>query len=855
MKGSLVKAPVMSEEYPGVPTPRIASAVITRTHLMKRLNQMAPVIILEGITGSGRTTLAVQWITQFVAPWKRIWIDGKTVSTMQSLTKVVTLLRGQLTAERAVIVIDDFELPFDQETIELIDNLVNKCPGLHLMLCASATNSADKWRKWGRAECQILTQHDLNADREELSYFLESWGHASDINTLKELHEVFQGWLGPTRYALDSNDTTQEDIRFPKTRGQVHQILVNQSGNHNFRFVAYTMAITDVVTEDLLRLLLQHNKVGREILSCHLLPDLLSAMEDRGIIEKSTVFTHIDAWRVAPPILAVLRDSANREPDATEKHRHIVRYWTASAYKQAAIPLLITHARAGRDWNKLEALWRQNGTKIFAHEKEAINAYRQLPLSVGKQHPWLLAISKLVTALSQPEISLKGSLVTEGQDIDRDSVIASGRMQDPNIDLVSATEAIAEMRRSGNVAAALEVALTKYHAYLKVVGKYNTAEGFAFLAWFELEWALAAASDQRKTMAFSLFKRSLEHAKLSHLDFLITFVAARLAMHAQVVGYTRDSDKLTNFLLQESKSVELPGIQPIFVLTEAMRRLAQFDGSGVEEQLKRLEGMGERFELWSLVILTKTQHALLFGDPGAVLTQIKHAYTTFTDQVQFSNRNRTVITRCTADLLMSLGELHRARKLVEGPEGSTPEMMVPKSRVALLSDQPNVARAIAREGIWGGQPTTRDQVELLLIEATASLSVADHESAATAYLRAKAAANELGTRIPLMMFSDKTLRELAENAGDADVAFLTRPPNVKEVVYPSQDIVVSLTPKEYEVLVEMTQGRPLSQIANKLSISPNTIKKHSISIYNKLGVHSRADAINIAGRLGLIGHI
>lgn len=52
-----------------------------------------------------------------------------------------------------------------------------------------------------------------------------------------------------------------------------------------------------------------------------------------------------------------------------------------------------------------------------------------------------------------------------------------------------------------------------------------------------------------------------------------------------------------------------------------------------------------------------------------------------------------------------------------------------------------------------------------------------------------------------------------------------------------------LTERESEVLALLTQGNNTNQIADTMHLSPNTIKTHSNSLYRKLGVHSRAEAI------------
>lgn len=61
-----------------------------------------------------------------------------------------------------------------------------------------------------------------------------------------------------------------------------------------------------------------------------------------------------------------------------------------------------------------------------------------------------------------------------------------------------------------------------------------------------------------------------------------------------------------------------------------------------------------------------------------------------------------------------------------------------------------------------------------------------------------------------------------------------------------------LSEREKEILQMLSQGLDYREIATKISISPNTVKKHTINIYQKLHVNSKAQALRIAYTKGLI---
>ncbi|OUO89708.1 hypothetical protein B5F40_09975 [Gordonibacter sp. An230] len=55
----------------------------------------------------------------------------------------------------------------------------------------------------------------------------------------------------------------------------------------------------------------------------------------------------------------------------------------------------------------------------------------------------------------------------------------------------------------------------------------------------------------------------------------------------------------------------------------------------------------------------------------------------------------------------------------------------------------------------------------------------------------------------------------------------------------------ALSPRETDVLVAFAHGRNVSYLAERLCLSPNTIRTHSKTLYAKLGVHSKQELLNL----------
>ncbi|MEM9501659.1 MAG: response regulator transcription factor [Pseudomonadota bacterium] len=63
---------------------------------------------------------------------------------------------------------------------------------------------------------------------------------------------------------------------------------------------------------------------------------------------------------------------------------------------------------------------------------------------------------------------------------------------------------------------------------------------------------------------------------------------------------------------------------------------------------------------------------------------------------------------------------------------------------------------------------------------------------------------------------------------------------------------LGLTPRECEILDQLSLGASNKEIARELGVSPNTVKTHIANLYLKLEVSGRGKAVEAARRLSLI---
>jgi DNA-binding NarL/FixJ family response regulator len=67
----------------------------------------------------------------------------------------------------------------------------------------------------------------------------------------------------------------------------------------------------------------------------------------------------------------------------------------------------------------------------------------------------------------------------------------------------------------------------------------------------------------------------------------------------------------------------------------------------------------------------------------------------------------------------------------------------------------------------------------------------------------------------------------------------------------SERLVESLTPREHEVLRCMVAGLGRKAVAERLYLSPHTVRTHMQNVLGKLGVHSTLAAVALARKAGV----
>jgi LuxR family maltose regulon positive regulatory protein len=182
----------------------------------------------------------------------------------------------------------------------------------------------------------------------------------------------------------------------------------------------------------------------------------------------------------------------------------------------------------------------------------------------------------------------------------------------------------------------------------------------------------------------------------------------------------------------------------------------------------------------------------------------------------------------------------------------------PNEAIGLLSHLEETARSAGRMG---------RVIEIMLLEALAMRESGDSERALLALTKCLTLAEPEGyVRVfldegqPMQMLLTQWLAHASAGPlRDYAIHLLSQFDAEPNVVTPAQekvsttgDLVEPLSQRELEVLHLMALGRTNQEIAQQLIVAPGTIKAHTASIYRKLDVANRTEAVARARQLGIL---
>ena len=213
--------------------------------------------------------------------------------------------------------------------------------------------------------------------------------------------------------------------------------------------------------------------------------------------------------------------------------------------------------------------------------------------------------------------------------------------------------------------------------------------------------------------------------------------------------------------------------------------------------------------------------------------------------------------------LVRLGELEQAEQVLGGLDAQDRdrgETHIVASVLRLAQGDPRTATAVLAPVLDGSAPLIRPGwlVEGFLLEAIARDELGDPVAAERALERALDIAGPSGAVLIFLLHPVPGLLERHARHRTAHASLIGEILSVLTGKVPasppigSQPPLEPLSNSEIRVLRYLPTNLSGPEIANELSISPNTVKTHIHNLYMKLGTHRRGEAVARARAVGLL---
>ena len=281
-------------------------------------------------------------------------------------------------------------------------------------------------------------------------------------------------------------------------------------------------------------------------------------------------------------------------------------------------------------------------------------------------------------------------------------------------------------------------------------------------------------------------------------------------------------------------------------LVEALIAMARLDLDDARAALGRFRPAQDTELSWSIEHFVEARLGLLGDERFAALDGLARAHHPRGGGAVAGSFDEALLTIAEAELCLAVGRTPRATVLAGHSDGG-PLFSVVRARLALLSgDAPEaLARAVAglhRSDLFG-------RIDLLGIKAVATLRMDRPSEAGEQFRQALELSRAHGVVAPLALLPRADVQwlvDLVPESGAALGPVLALLPGSS----PANTAIIDLSDREKLVLVELAHGGSTQQIAERLFVSVNTVKTQVRSIYRKLGVTSREEAIAAAHRWG-----
>lgn len=281
-------------------------------------------------------------------------------------------------------------------------------------------------------------------------------------------------------------------------------------------------------------------------------------------------------------------------------------------------------------------------------------------------------------------------------------------------------------------------------------------------------------------------------------------------------------------------------------VAEAVVALERFDADAARDQLGRLLAMTtgrHANEHWATIAAVEAMTELVDGNPGAGLAGLDE-FAAMRGGEGRSQRARADLARMRSLLQLGLGNADAAAAIVKRDIPGGPVAHLERARVALALGRTGSALNELRP-LAGEHLSTRQTAEATAIEAAVLLRISPTPRRDGVIQRLGTLLERSEQRLAVALLPPQDVARVVAALETAGFARLTAGLPARPLLRDAEAPML-LSTRELAVLEQLMRTGATSEIAATLVVSTNTVKTQLRSIYRKLGVSGREDAIAVA---------
>lgn len=839
-----------------LPLPRLPSDLAVRERLFKRLSQPHAIRLITAPPGFGKTTAVMMWLEQearagqgqnralhakkvpratshagalqgdamtsatgYAKP-SRVnghvaWADGTKLRDPERAHQVLDMVADhlkQVPGELQLIVdaIDHVvDLSWDQQLLDLVRNHRR----LHVILTGREPERHKQWHA-PDLDIDVVTGKDLRFSLAESHKLLSVLHPEITAEQVAHVHEQVGGWPILVRVAglaFGDVNAAVEHLRHPESDFAVSQ--ANQD------FVMATALARDF-SDDMAAFLTQRDDNSQ----------VLARFHAGGLLEKFNRNGQT-RYRYLPAVGAATRAEI---PESTLRERSLeLAHWcSGNGLGEEAI----YYAVQAQAWENVREFVQRHWVDLT--ESDLVHeAMSSIDAEVLKQDPIMASILDIMAGPRRR----RGAV----------PAVATGRPEDPMELLPHLITQAGYLRFNGQFSAA-KAGFAEVYEILEQAPEDSQLKMAYPMARLQAALLLLLTDDLQRCApeATAVYRAArdldlvTERRNAIGILALISTLGGNGARGEEWLKVLRDTPEPTGMFKDM--------VDTCAHAAQALIEVGRLDLPAARETLQKMNPATIKDEMWPFIVLAQTDYALLAGKSAQGLRDLEAALIAHPGFDQPGSIVAPIIAAARANMLLAQAEGNRALAALVNADENHPLIRVARARFELFRGEHQRAMVIARSGSPRDQAHDRAVRELRLITAVAQLRAGEKGAAARTFNQF-IADDGVGMLRALALMDRQAVADLVKLTGVGAPELALVRERVPEPPFIAQTGIVTLTPRERLVLNLLHQELTVAEIAKELIVSTNTIKSQVRSLYRKLKVNSRADALKRAAEYGLIG--